>query len=103
MEPDRQTKEGGKVQEYLIYPVTVEQLTSIIETKDEIRYRLQFNEGREHLDDMFPGLQLYLNYMLNELGIDSSLPDKFYLHYSSNELSTASSQPDNEEINDEEE
>jgi len=103
LEPDRQTKEGGKIQEYLIYRVTVEQLTSIIETKDEIRYRLQFNKGREHLDDVFPGLQLYLNYMLNELGIDSSLPDQFYLHYSSNELSTASSQPDNEEINDEEE
>ena len=103
LEPDRQTQEGGKVQEYLIYPITVEQLTSIIETKDEIRYRLQFNKGREHLDDVFPGLQLYLNYMLNELGIDSSLPDQFYLQYSSNELSTDSSQPDNEEINDEEE
>jgi len=103
LEPDRQTKEGGKIQEYLIYPVTVEQLTAIIETKNEIRYRLQFNKGREHLDDVFPGLQLYLNYMLNELGIDNSLPDQFYLHYSSNELSTDSSQPDNEESHDEEE
>ena len=103
LEPDRQTKEGGTVQEYLIYPVTVEQLTSIIETKNEIRYRLQFNEGREHLDDMFPGLQLYLNYTLNELGLESSLPDQLYLHYSSNELSTGSSQPDNERINDQEE
>jgi len=103
LEPDRQTKEGGKIQEYLIYPVTVEQLTAIIETKNEIRYRLQFNKGREHLDDVFPGLQLYLNYMLNELGIDNNLPDQFYLHYSSNELSTDSSQPDNEESHDEEE
>ena len=82
LEPDRQTQEGGNIQEYLIYPITVEQLTSIIQAKNEIRYRLQFNKGREHLDDVFPGLQLYLNYMLNELGIDSS-------------------QPDNEKINDE--
>jgi hypothetical protein len=52
---------------------------------------------------MFPGLQLYLNYTLNELGLESSLPDQLYLHYSSNELSTGSSQPDNERINDQEE
>ena len=85
LKPDRQTKNGGGVQEYLIYPITLEQIHAIVQTKNKVKYRLQYNEGRQHLDDEFIGLQLYLSDLLNELGIKSSLPKESYLKISTND------------------